>query len=553
LKTLAVATIAISSVARAADVPYGKPTSSPSCTRNSDPYQNYQCLDAYLGEDFFTRFLNYYLLEWGKDSAPADPKAPTSSRADWPKTPMTTPPMPFTEWPYGGSTSIGVTRPNSVDSPLMAALANTDFGKSLNDAHIQIYGWLNGGGNISTNTVKPGGNWPAAYMYTPNTVQLDQAVLYVERLPDTVQKDHIDWGFRLSFLYGENYRYTTSYGLASYQLLGHNLNYGYDFPMAYGEVYFPAPLEGLLIRVGRFISLPDVEAQLAPNNYTYSHSLTYGYDNYTNEGIQATLAATKNLFLQLGLTVGTEATIWHVNQTIPNPFPNPLYPGPTMLKDPGAKPSITGCVRYQTDGGNDDLYLCADAINDGVWGYNNLQWYGGTYYHKFDERWHIALESYYLFQNNVPNLNNPTVQNIVAHGGTPFSNPFSGIVFNAPNMAQCSDVNALSCRAQAFAALAYVNYRATSLDNISLRLEFYNDMEGQRTTVKTRYVDAALSWQHWLSPQIEFRPEIAYYKSLDAPAFNGNFNANMAGAAGPIILPTRDYAWIGSMDVIWHF
>ena len=114
-------------------------------------------------------------------------------------------------------------------------------------------------------------------------------------------------------------------------------------------------------------------------------------------------------------------------------------------------------------------------------------------------------------------------------------------------------MNALSCRAQAFAALAYVNYRATSLDNISLRLEFYDDMEGQRTTVKTRYVDAALSWQHWLSPQIEFRPEIAYYKSLDALAFNGNFNANMAGASGPIIPPNRDYAWIASMDVIWHF
>jgi hypothetical protein len=26
------------------------------------------------------------------------------------------------------------------------------------------------------------------------------------------------------------------------------------------------------IRVGRYISLPDIEAQLAPNNYTYSHS-----------------------------------------------------------------------------------------------------------------------------------------------------------------------------------------------------------------------------------------------------------------------------------------
>jgi len=45
-------------------------------------------------------------------------------------------------------------------------------------------------------------------MYVPNIVSLDQAVIYVERIPDTVQMDHIDWGFRISGLYGENYRYT---------------------------------------------------------------------------------------------------------------------------------------------------------------------------------------------------------------------------------------------------------------------------------------------------------------------------------------------------------
>ena len=134
----------------------------------------------------------------------------------------------------------GVTRPSSADSPLMVALANTTLGKAMSSADIQVYGWINGGGNISTNTVKPGGNWPAAYDFTPNTVQLDQAVVYVERLPDTVQTDHIDWGFRFSAIYGENYRYTTAFGMASYQLLGHNLYNGYDFPMVYGELYHPS-------------------------------------------------------------------------------------------------------------------------------------------------------------------------------------------------------------------------------------------------------------------------------------------------------------------------
>src|SRR5467141_462618 len=195
--------------------------------------------DKRIGDDFWTRFINYYALEWGHDGAPPDPTAPPGRRAGWPAAPASTPPYPYTEWPYGGATSIGVTRANSVDSPLMVALANTEFGKALNAAHVQIYGWINVGGNISTNTVKPGGNWPAAYMYTPNTVQLDQAVVYIERLPDTVQKDHIDWGFRLAPIYGENYRYTTAFGLWSYQLLNQNKNYGYDLPMAYGEVFIP--------------------------------------------------------------------------------------------------------------------------------------------------------------------------------------------------------------------------------------------------------------------------------------------------------------------------
>ncbi len=96
--------------------------------------------------------------------------------------------------------ALGVTRPSSVDSPLMAALGNTAAGQALNDSHIQVYGWVNAGGNLSTNTVR-GGNAPAAYDYNPNTVQLDQAVLYIERLPDTVQKDHVDWGFRLAPIY----------------------------------------------------------------------------------------------------------------------------------------------------------------------------------------------------------------------------------------------------------------------------------------------------------------------------------------------------------------
>ena len=126
-------------------------------------------------------------------------------------------------------------------------------------------------------------------------------MVYFERLADTVQNDHFDWGFRFSALYGEDYRYTTAYGLFSNQLLNHNDVNGFDFPMVYTDLYFPV-LQGMDVRIGRFISIPDIEAQLAPNNYTYVHSLTYSWDNYTNTGFEGTLAVTKNWIVQLGLT-----------------------------------------------------------------------------------------------------------------------------------------------------------------------------------------------------------------------------------------------------------
>jgi hypothetical protein len=534
LAGVSLAAVCLSNAAQAADpCPYG-----------GDPYKNYACLDPYLGSDFLSRFINYYRLEWNHDAAPADPKAPPSRRPETevPPTPQSTPPMPFTEWPYGGTTNLGVTRPSSIDSPLMNAMSNTAFGQWMNDAHIQVYGWVDPGGNLSSNTVR-GGNAPAAYSYNPNTVQLDQAVLYIERLPDTVQKDHIDWGFRIAPIYGENYRYTTAFGLWSYQLLNQNKDNGYDMPMAYGEVFVPWIADGTIFRFGRFISIPDIEAQLAPNNYMYSHSMTYTFDNYTNTGVQFTLAATKNWMVQAGVVVGTEALPWHVGSTIANPFPNPLFPGTTMKQDPGAQPTGTLGVRWTSDSGNDDINIVADGINNGTWGYNNLQWYGLTYYHKFNDQWHISFETYNEHQSNVANLNNPTAVAAIANGGTPFSPQY--MPFNAPGGAFCSNSAVISCTASFQTFLTYLNYKVSPLDNISYRAEFVNDMQGQRTGTKTRYVETGIGWQHWFSPQIEIRPEVSYYRSLDANAFNGNSNLGIPA--------NKNFAIIGSADMIIHF
>jgi hypothetical protein len=535
-----------------------------------DPYVDYKCLDAYLGDDSATRFVRYYQLEWGHATAPTDPNGPPSARPTnvWPEVPEPSPPMPFTEWPYGGTQNIAATLPNAIDSPLMVAIANTAAGKALSDAHIQIYGWLDPAGNLSTNTVKPAGNLPISYDYTPNTIQLDQSVVYIERVPDEVQNDHFDWGFRASFLYGVDGRYTTAFGLFSNQLLSNQTNI-FDMPMMYVDLYFPV-MQGVNLRVGRFISIPDIEAQLAPNNYSYVHSLTYTWDNYTNTGVEGTIALTKNWIIQMGTTVGTEALPWHWDAkelnayalTLNNaaglgPGVDPLYPGSSMLKDPGAVPSFTLGLRWTSSDGKDDLNLVADAQNGGQWGDNNLQWLGLTYYHKLNDYWHFAFETWNIHENNVPNLNNAAANALVANNGTPFSPEF--MPFNGPNAAWCGGpklmgvVGAaagqagvpLTCNPDEQTFLLYVNYSPDKLNNFSLRTEYFNDPYGQRTGVATAYSDVALSWQHWFSPQVEVRPEIGYYRSIDNAAFNGN------AAAG--IAPDRDWAVIAASDLIWHF
>jgi Putative beta-barrel porin-2, OmpL-like. bbp2 len=482
--------------------------------------------------EFFWILFNAYADEWNR-LPPDDPNAAPSRRAaeHVAPSPQTSPPYPFTDWPFGGTEVIGGAVPNAIDSPLMKALiGGTPFGKPLEDAHVQIYGWINIGGNV---TAAHGfnGNAPVSYTNTPDIIELDQAVVYIERVPYTVQKTNLDWGFRLSPIYGENYRYTTALGFFSNQLAYQNHFEGFDMPMAYAELYVPYIGEGILFRLGRYISLPDIEAQLAPNNYMYSHSITYAVDNYTNTGLNTTLKVTKNWMVQFGVSAGTETFPWNAKFTS-----IPGYQGP---RDPGAQPTFSGCIQYESNNAWDNIYVCANDINKGQWGYNNLQWYGWTWYHNFSDVFHVSFENYYMFQRGVWNKN---------YTGPGFANnpvnPYFGTAWlgmaNPPNEAACGGNSATTptCTANEYGLLAYWNYRIGTFDNHSLRTEFYNDMKGQRTGFATSYLDIGLGWQHWFGPQVEVRPEVTYYHAFEQPAFSNGTQHNLM--------------YVGS-DVIFHF
>jgi len=451
---------------------------------------------------FWARLARAYYDDWhpGPDTG-----APPQYRG-YPM-PVSNPPFPFSVWPIGGTVWIGY--PNATSYPLTTALQNGPHGDWWKKANIQIYGWVDVGMNLSTSSARPYGNLPAAYAEVPNTFQLDQATLYIERTPDTVQTDHFDWGFRLANLYGLDYRFTTAEGYFSQQLLN-NLQkngsigekLGYDPVMAYVDLYFPKLGQGTDVRIGRYISLPDIEAQLAPNNYTYTHSLTYTYDCYTQTGINMTTKWSDHWTTQVGLSGGCEAAPWA----------------------PDAKLTGNACVGYTWAQGLDNIYICVNSINDSKYNYNNLAAYYATWYHKFGEsQWHMAWETWYQYMKDTPNVTNPAA---------------ASLLINNSNGAVCNTTIELTCFAPEWATVHYVSRQVGKKDAIIVRNEYFDDLRGQRTGFKTTYSEHDISWNHWIGTTVVFRPELRYDHAYDAPAFdNGTKKSQLMFAA----------------DVIWFY
>src|SRR5712675_1193825 len=64
--------------------------------------------------------------------------------------------------------------------------------------------------------------------------------------------------------------------------------------------------QGMVIKFGRYISPPDIEAQLAPDNYLYTHSLMFTFDCYTQTGINAAIKPNDPWSILFGIQAGDD-------------------------------------------------------------------------------------------------------------------------------------------------------------------------------------------------------------------------------------------------------
>ncbi|MFC6644605.1 porin [Granulicella cerasi] len=428
-------------------------------------------------QGFLERFVSFYRTDWSGVS----PSGPGAPRRGVPS-PLNSPPFPSADWSYGGSPTIGESDGNVY--PLQTAINGAR-------TRTKVYGWIEPTANLSTSRDR---NYPETNDIYSNRVELGQAVVYVERLPDSVQRDHIDWGFHLTGFFGTDYRSTTNKGYFSSQLLDHNRQYGFDPVLEYVDIYFPHVGRGMNLRVGRYISIPGIEAQLTPNNYMFSHSLLYAVDPFTDTGALATIQLNDRWTVQAGVSAGHDVAPWTTD----------------------AKPAFTGCVSYTTQSVNDNFYLCANGINDGKYAFNNLQMYDATWYHKIGSTWHLATEVYSMSQRDVPSING----SIVPEKGT--------------NGANCR-LGLQRCFAPEWAAVNYVNKQLSPHDFISLRTDFLNDKKGQRTGHATKYSEETLMWSHWIGTTVQIRPELRFDHAWDRRAYDNGTRTNQFTVASDVV------------------
>ena len=339
-----------------------------------------------------------------------------------------------------------------------------------------------------------------AYDIIPNRPELDQVILRVERQPNTEQTDHVDWGFLADNIYGLDYRYTIAKGYVSDQLLKRNNVYGYDPTQVYGLIYVPKVAQGMLLKIGRFMSPADIEAQWAPDNYLFSHSLMFAVDPYTFTGINSTIRINRQWQFELGVHGGNDMS----------PFCN------------SSQVNGLGMVRWVSKNNNESIYGGLNSIGKGEYknGHDDLQVLVAVWGHRFGKRVHMMTESYYIWEKNA------------ALGGTAIYGPVhygqgGGIGPIIPGLSK------------AFAVLNYFQVLLSKKDYISIRNECLNDMNGSRTGFATWYTSHTIGWSHHFSDLIIIRPEVRYEQAWNnnnvTPYDGGTKNSQMTAAMDLVI------------------
>jgi Putative beta-barrel porin-2, OmpL-like. bbp2 len=344
--------------------------------------------------------------------------------------------------------------------PLQLALQGTWPGWLLDGNKLSLSGWVNA---AFTGSSARHDQLPMGFNYLANEAAVQQAWVRFERPVDPTANGPT-FGFRTDTLFGIDYRFTVARGLFDAQLTdnqGEPATYGVDPVQFYAEAYFPHVGRGLDVKLGRHFCQYGVESIDTTQNTFVSHSYAFIYDPFTHTGLLTTLKLTDAWSVQAGVVTGQDVFI-----------------------DPAARATYVGSVKWAPPSGPDSfLFSVIVGPNrfDAVENFNRPQIFDVVYTHKFGARLSYSLDALYGFQRDVPGLG--------------FANWW--------------------------ATVHYLNYVLTPRLTAVGRLEFFDDVQGQRTGSEGLYVVPTVGVNFKPNRFVVLRPELRFDYNTESRPFEG--------------------------------
>jgi hypothetical protein len=334
---------------------------------------------------------------------------------------------------------------------VMRELQGTLPGALLDDNRLRLSGWTEMSFTASSDARE---QLPMGFNYLANNFLLQQNWLRFERTVVTGGTTEPTFGFRSdTILPGSDYRFTLPRGIFNGQLTADNgqpARYGIDPIQFYGEAYFPTVARGMDVKVGRFFAQYGVESNDAVNNALASHAYTMIYDPFTHTGALTTTKLTDAWTAQAGLVLGSDVFI-----------------------DPSDELTFIGSVKWARPDGRDSV-LFSVIVGPGRFNagrnFNNPNIFDLVYTHQFNTRLAYNYETLVGYQTGVPDLGN----------------------------------------ASWFGVLNYLTYAFTPRLSGTVRLESFDDEQGQRTGFAGLYSAVTAGVSIRPRPAIIFRPEVRY-------------------------------------------
>lgn len=309
-----------------------------------------------------------------------------------------------------------------------------------------------------TASTASGNQLPLGFNYRANDFLLQQNWLRVERKPKS-ESFTPSYGFLAdTILPGSDYRFTRARGLWDSQ----TGTLGIDPVQFYAQAYYPNIAQGLDVKVGRFFGQFGVESIAAINTPFVSRAYTFIYNPFTQTGVLTTLKLNDLWSVQNGVVTGSD-----------------------VFFDSASEPTYIGSVKYKSPDRQSSLQL-STVLGSGRFNqaedFSNPRVFDLVYTRSINERMTYQFNSLYGYQTHVPVIGN----------------------------------------ADWYSFVNYWSYRWRDDLQSNCRVEFFDDVDGNRTGFEGLYTAGTLGLLYLPIKSIILRPEVRFDHNTSSRPFAGH-------------------------------